>query len=46
MAIQLFGPGIAVFAALACIISFIVSGSKSIYASQEFYLKKSAPRGL
>ena len=46
MAIELFGPGIAVFAALACIISFIVSGSKSIYASQEFYLKKSAPRGL
>jgi H+/Cl- antiporter ClcA len=46
MAIELFGPGIAVFAALACIISFIVSGSKSIYPSQEFYLKKTAPRGL
>jgi H+/Cl- antiporter ClcA len=40
MAIELFGPGIAVFAAIACIISFIVSGSRSIYPSQEFYVKR------
>lgn len=40
MAIELFGPGIGVYAAIACILSFIVSGSRSIFPSQVFSLKK------
>jgi len=34
MAIELFGGGIASFAAIACIISFAISGHRSIYPSQ------------
>jgi H+/Cl- antiporter ClcA len=40
MAIGLFGPGIGPYAAVACIISFIVSGNRSVYPSQVFSLKR------
>ncbi len=40
MAIEMFGASIGPYAAIACIISFIVTGSKSVYPSQVFSLKK------
>jgi H+/Cl- antiporter ClcA len=40
MAIEMFGANIGPYAAIACIISFIVSGSRSIYPSQVFSLKR------
>ncbi|WP_272941620.1 chloride channel protein [Methanocella conradii] len=40
MAIELFGPYIGPYAAIACIISFIVSGPSTVYPSQVFSLKK------
>ncbi|OPY26751.1 MAG: putative voltage-gated ClC-type chloride channel ClcB [Methanocella sp. PtaU1.Bin125] len=40
MAIELFGSGIGPYAAVACIISFIVSGYRSVYPSQVFSLKR------
>ncbi|MCM8786905.1 MAG: chloride channel protein, partial [Candidatus Omnitrophica bacterium] len=42
MAIELFGGGIAPYAALSCIISFLVTGHKSIYPSQVLAIKKSS----
>lgn len=44
LAIELFGPVIAPFAALACIISFVMTGNKSIYPSQIFKIKKSGKK--
>ncbi|MEK6852418.1 MAG: chloride channel protein, partial [Nanoarchaeota archaeon] len=41
MAIELFGPQIGVFAALAAFVSFIIVGHKSIYPSQVIGAKKS-----
>jgi H+/Cl- antiporter ClcA len=40
MAIELFGAMIGPYAAIACIISFIITGTSSVYASQVFSLKK------
>lgn len=40
MAIELFGAVLGLYAAIACIISFIVSGTRSVYASQVFSLKR------
>jgi H+/Cl- antiporter ClcA len=40
MAIELFGALIGPYAAIACIISFIISGHRSVYASQVFSLKR------
>lgn len=42
MAIELFGPGVAPYAAVASVISFIISGHRSAYASQIVFVKKSA----
>lgn len=42
MAIELFGPYIGPYVAIACIISFIVSGTSAVYPSQVFSLKKFA----
>lgn len=44
LAIELFGPAIAPYAALSCIISFVMTGSKSIYPSQIFAIKKSGAK--
>ncbi len=41
LAIELFGPALAPYAALACIISFVMTGTKSIYPSQVFKIRKS-----
>jgi H+/Cl- antiporter ClcA len=40
MAIEMFGAMIGPYAAIACIICFIISGTRSVYASQVFTLKK------
>ncbi|MDD5634245.1 MAG: chloride channel protein [Candidatus Omnitrophica bacterium] len=41
MAIELFGPKIAPYAAVACIISFLMTGHRSVYPSQILAFKKS-----
>lgn len=42
MAIELFGTGIATYAALACMVSYLISGYRSIYPSQILGTQKSA----
>ncbi len=42
MAVELFGSNIAPYAAIACVISFIMSGHRSVYPSQILAMKKSA----
>jgi len=42
MAIELFGAGIAPYAAIACIVSFLMTGHRSVYPSQVLAMKKSA----
>ena len=42
MAIELFGADIAPYAALACIISFLMTGHRSIYPSQVLGIRKSS----
>jgi H+/Cl- antiporter ClcA len=42
MAIELFGPAIAPYAAVACIISFLMTGHRSVYPSQILSLAKSS----
>ncbi|MBI4833758.1 MAG: chloride channel protein [Planctomycetes bacterium] len=41
MAIEMFGPKIAPYAALACVISFLMTGHRSVYPSQILSIKKS-----
>ncbi|MDD5090151.1 MAG: chloride channel protein [Candidatus Wallbacteria bacterium] len=41
MAVELFGPSIGPYAAVACVVSFIVSGHRSVYPSQILAVKKS-----
>jgi len=41
MAIELFGPQIAPYAALVCVISFLMTGHRSVYPSQILAFKKS-----
>ncbi len=40
MAIELFGASIAPYAAVSCIVSFLVTGRRSIYPKQEFSFDK------
>jgi H+/Cl- antiporter ClcA len=42
LAIELFGAKIAPYAALACVVSFIMSGHRSVYPSQKLGIRKSA----
>jgi len=42
MAIELFGPGIAPHAAVACMVSFLIVGYRSIYPSQVLGTRKSS----
>jgi H+/Cl- antiporter ClcA len=42
MAIELFGPGIAPHAAVACMVSFLIVGYRSVYPSQILGIQKSA----
>lgn len=41
MAIEFFGPKIAPYAALACVISYLITGHRSVYPSQILAVKKS-----
>ena len=41
MSAELFGTGIAPYASIACVISFIMTGHKSVYPSQILVMKKS-----
>ncbi len=41
MAVELFGPQIAPYAAISCIISFLITGHRSVYPSQVLSIKKS-----
>ncbi len=41
MALELFGPKIGPYAAVACVISFLMTGHRSVYPSQVLSIKKS-----
>jgi H+/Cl- antiporter ClcA len=41
MSVELFGPAIGPFAAVACIVSFLITGHRSVYPSQILSLRKS-----
>jgi chloride channel protein, CIC family len=41
MAVELFGPQIAPYAAVACVISFLMTGHRSVYPSQILSVAKS-----
>ncbi len=41
MAVELFGPKIAPYATVACVISFLITGNRSVYPSQVLSFKKS-----
>jgi hypothetical protein len=41
MAVELFGPKIAPYATVACVISFLMTGHRSVYPSQVLTIKKS-----
>ncbi len=42
MAVELFGPSIAPYAAIACVISFLMTGHRSVYPSQVLAIAKSS----
>ena len=42
MAVELFGPQVAPYASVACVISFVITGHRSVYPSQILSIKKSA----
>jgi hypothetical protein len=42
MAIELFGPAIGPYAAVACVISFLMTGHRSVYPSQVLSFTKSS----
>ncbi|MEW6108565.1 MAG: chloride channel protein [Nitrospirota bacterium] len=42
MAVELFGPGVAPYAAVACVVSFLMTGHRSVYPSQVLSISKSS----
>ena len=46
MAIELFGPQVAPYASVACIISFLMTGHRSVYPSQILSIRKSSSIGV
>jgi H+/Cl- antiporter ClcA len=42
LAVEMFGPKIAPYAAVACVVSFLMTGHRSIYPSQVFAIMKSS----
>jgi H+/Cl- antiporter ClcA len=42
MAVELFGPKVAPYAAVACVISFLMTGHRSVYPSQVLAIRKSS----
>jgi H+/Cl- antiporter ClcA len=41
MAVELFGPAVAPYATLACVVSFLITGHRSVYPSQVLSISKS-----
>jgi H+/Cl- antiporter ClcA len=41
MSVELFGPAVAPYATVACVISFLMTGNKSVYPSQVLSMRKS-----
>jgi H+/Cl- antiporter ClcA len=41
MAMELFGPAVASYATVACVVSFLITGHRSVYPSQILEMKKS-----
>lgn len=41
LAVEMFGPGVAPFATVACVISFLLTGHRSVYPSQVLSISKS-----
>ncbi len=41
LAVELFGPAVAPYATLACVVSFLISGHRSVYPSQVLSITKS-----
>jgi hypothetical protein len=41
MALEMFGPALGPYAAVACVISFLMTGHRSVYPSQVLAVKKS-----
>ena len=41
MAVELFGPQVAPYATIACVISFLMTGHRSVYPSQLLAVRKS-----
>jgi len=42
LAVEMFGPGVASYAAVACVVSFLMTGHRSVYPSQVLAIKKSS----
>jgi H+/Cl- antiporter ClcA len=42
MAVEIFGPSVAPYAAVACVISFLMTGHRSVYPSQVLSMSKSS----
>jgi len=42
LALELFGPGFAAYAALACVISFLMTSRRSVHPTQVLAVRKSA----
>jgi H+/Cl- antiporter ClcA len=42
MALEVFGPAIGPYAAVACIVSYLMTGHRSVYPSQILMIRKSA----
>jgi len=42
MAVEFFGPQVAPFAAVSCVISFLMTGHRSVYPSQILSMSKSS----
>jgi H+/Cl- antiporter ClcA len=41
MAVELFGPAVAPYATIACVVSFLITGHRSVYSSQVLSISKS-----
>lgn len=46
MAVELFGPAVAPYAAVSCVISFLMTGHRSVYPSQILSIRKSSSIGV
>ena len=42
MAVEMFGPSIGPYAAVACVVAYLISGHRSVYPSQLIAIRKSS----